>query len=313
MASAHRADHDPITNMAQSHAPCFLDFENASIPVLDNAVAEPYPGPDTAYVPGAAGSDAYRKRELRAFCRRLFGWGDECADVVDDKMHTLLTAAREGTPIALRGATDLVPVAHALHRRLFGPDAPFVVCDPQRRQGNGSVRWQPSRATGRLALEAAIGGSVCVRSHSLPPDFKALAASFREAGSLAMLFICLYDSDPIRDVLCPPIEIPSLAERGSDLDRLLDDYLRDAARTLGVRRVRLAQHVRESVLRNVDSLTELENTALRLVAIASSRSLAQAAIRLHLAPVSLSRWVGRRRWITGFLREETECDETDVQ
>ena len=72
MASAHAAAHDPITNMAQSLAPS-LDFENGSISVLDGPVAEPYPSPETAYVPGAAGSDTYRKRELRAFCRRLFG------------------------------------------------------------------------------------------------------------------------------------------------------------------------------------------------------------------------------------------------
>jgi len=300
--------------MAHAHAPCSLDFENASIPVFESGVAEPYTRPETGYVPGAAGSDAYRERELRAFCCRLFGWGDEVADVVDDRMHTILTAARQGTPIALRGESDLVPVAHALHRRLFGPDAPFVVCDPQRRHSDGAGRWQPNRITGRLALDAAIGGSVCVRAKSLPPDFLALATSFREAGSLAMLFVCLHDRDPIRDVLCPPVDIPSLAERASDHERLLDEYLRDAAKTLGVRRVRLAPHLRESILRDVESLADLENTTLRVVAIASARSVAQAATRLHMASVSLSRWVGRRRWITSFLCEEREyADETDVQ
>ncbi|HEY0989204.1 MAG TPA: hypothetical protein VGD80_19180 [Kofleriaceae bacterium] len=311
MASFDPADHDGHNPMAPSQAHCFEDVEDISIPAFHDAVAESFQSPDMRYVPGAAGSDAYREQELRAYCCRLFGWGDDVADVVDDTMHILLTAARQGTPIALRGASDPVPVAHALHHRLFGVDAPFVVCDPRRRQGEGSVRSPPNRATGALAVEAAVGGSVCVHAACPPPDFETLAGSFRRDGALAMLFVCLHDKNSIRDALCPPIEIPSLGDRAPDLERLLDEYLEEAATVLAVRRVRLAAHVRESVLRHVASLSDLEHTAFRLVAIASSPSLAQAATRLHMAPVSLSRWVSRRRWITGFLCERG--NDTNVQ
>jgi hypothetical protein len=243
-----------------------------------------------------------RKREVRAFCCRLAGWAEELAGSVDDMVHTLLTAAERGTPIALRGESDLVPVAHALHRRLFGAELPFVVCDPRRHEGDGSVRSPPNRRTALLALDAAMGGSVCIRSHRLPPDFEALLALVREPRS-AMLFVCLHGSDPIRDLLCSPIEVPSLAERAADLERLLDECLKEAADAIGVEQVRLPEHMREAVLRHVESLADLEKTALRVVAIASSRNVSQAAGRLRIAPVSLSRWLSRRRWSKALLSE----------
>jgi hypothetical protein len=42
------------------------------------------------------------------------------------------------------------------------------------------------------------------------------------------------------------------------------------------------------------SLPEIEKATLRLVALRHSRNLSQAAARLGMAPVSLSRWIGRR-------------------
>ncbi|HEU4733694.1 MAG TPA: hypothetical protein VFT22_37630 [Kofleriaceae bacterium] len=43
------------------------------------------------------------------------------------------------------------------------------------------------------------------------------------------------------------------------------------------------------------TLAEIETTILRLVAIRKSRSMSRAAERLGVAPVSLLRWVGRRK------------------
>jgi hypothetical protein len=252
-----------------------------------------------------------RERELRAFCWRLAGRGDQLAGFVDDVIHTLLIAAARGAPIALRGESDLVPIAHALHCRLFGSDRPFVVCDPRRHEGNGSVRSPPNRRTGLLALDAAVGGSVCIRANRLPPDFDALAASFRECGSIAMIFVCLQDSDRVRDLLCPPIEVPSLAERAPYLHRLLDECLEEAAEALGVRGVRLTEAMRESILLDVESLADLEKTALRVVALASSRNMSRAAERLQMAPVSLSRWVSRRRWFAAWSSCVERYDDAD--
>lgn len=278
------------------------DYAEISISVFDgNAARSPETTSDQychspeICIPDELATAMHRKREVRAFCCRFVGWTGDLARSVDDMVHRLLTAAERGTPIALQGDSDPVPVAHALHRRLFGAEVPFVVCDPRRHESDGSVRSPPNRRTALLALDAAMGGSVCIRSHRLPPDFEALLGLVREPRS-ATLFVCLHGNDPIRDLLCSPIEIPSLAERAADLQRILDDCLQEAADTLGVAPVRLPEHLRDAVLRHAESLADLEKTALRVVAIASSRNVNQAAARLRIATVSLSRWLGRRRW-----------------
>jgi hypothetical protein len=242
------------------------------------------------------GAAVQRERELRDFCRRIFGWDDARREAVDDVMHALLAAVAACAPIALRGKSDLVPVAHALHRRLLGPERPFVVCDPRRRDGDGSVRSAPNRGRGMDALLAAMGGSVCLRARRLPADFDEMADSLRGSGPTAQVFVCLSDLDRIRvrDLLSPPIEIPSLGGRAGDLDRLVGEFLADATRALGVAGMRFSGRASDSVLRGVTSLAELERGVLRLVAIKSTPNLSQAAARLGVALVSLSRWVDRR-------------------
>ena len=148
-----------------------------------------------------------REHDLREFCCRLFGWSDEHASLVDDVMWTLLNAVARRTAIGLQGESDLVPIAHALHGRLVGPERPFVVCDPRRRDSDGSVRAPPSRRGGMATLAAATGGSVCLRSNRLPDDFDRLAVSFHESGSAALL-ICQHSNYPITDLLCRPLKIP---------------------------------------------------------------------------------------------------------
>jgi hypothetical protein len=133
------------------------------------------------------GAAVRRERELRDFCRRIFGWDDARREAVDDVMHVLLAAVPACAPIALRGKSDLVPVAHALHRRLLGPERPFVVCDPRGRDGDGSVRSAPNRGRGMDALLAAVGGSVCLRARRLPVDFDEMANSLRGSGPTAQV------------------------------------------------------------------------------------------------------------------------------
>jgi hypothetical protein len=68
----------------------------------------------------------------------------------------------------------------------------------------------------------------------------------------------------------------------------------DATRALGIAGMRFSGCASDSVLRGVTSLAELERGVLRLVAIKSAPNLSQAAGRLGVALVSLSRWVDRR-------------------
>jgi hypothetical protein len=233
-------------------------------------------------------------RSLRDLCGRIFGWSNR--RMIDEVLQTLVTAVSRRGAVALRGTSDPVPVAYLLHQRLFGSERPFVVCDPRREGGDGSVRTPPSRSTGTQAIEAAVGGTVCVRSKRLPADYDELAISLRERGDIAMLFVCLNDEDRIRDLLCPPLDIPSLVQRVPEIDRLFAECLEEAARTLMVDRVTVSGSVRRSILREVSTFAELEKATMRLVALHASQNLSQAAERLGMAPVSLSRWVARRSW-----------------
>ena len=248
-----------------------------------------------------------RDRELRAFCRRLLGWSEARATVVDDAVNGLLTAVARGMPIALRGASDLVPVAYVLHRRILGAERPFVVCDPRRRDGEGSVRAPPNRRTGTLALEAAMDGSLCLRSGRLPADFDRLRQSLREDVPAATIFICLQGDDRVLDLLCRPLEIPPLSARRSESDRLLQESLDEAATELGTASLRIPRRLRQGVLERVASFAELEKTALRVVALATVRNLSQAAERLGMAQVSLTRWLCRRPWLMTILSDLEEC------
>lgn len=249
-----------------------------------------------------------REHDLREFCCRLFGWADDHASLVDDVMWTLRNAVARRTAIGLQGESDLVPIAHSLHCRLVGAERPFVVCDPRRRDSDGSVRAPPSRRAGMPALAAAIGGSVCLRSNRLPDDFDRLAASFHESGS-AVLFICLHSNDRITDLMCRPLKIPSLTQRLPEFPRLLNEYLDEAAQALGAHHVRLSEPMQQSVLHHVKSLSDIEKAAWRLVALKSSGNVYRAAHQLHMAPISLIRWMSRRGWTTSVLGSTEERDD----
>jgi hypothetical protein len=262
----------------------------------------PSPIPSDDLTDGTDGL-AVRDSELRAFCRRLLGSCEAQSALVDDAVDGLLTAVVRGRPIALRGASDLVPVAYALHRRILGAERPFVVCDPRRREGEGSVRMPPSRRTAALALEAAIDGSICLRSRRLPADFDLLRESLRDTVPSATVFVCLHGEDRVRDLFFRSLEVPCLAARASESDRLLQDALNEAATALGTARLRIPRRARHGLLERVASFAELEKTALRVLALASARNPSQAAARLGMAPVSLNRWLYRRPWLMAMLRE----------
>jgi hypothetical protein len=247
-----------------------------------------------------AGPPAPCAWDLREFCCRLFGWSEDHAGLVDDVMWTLLDAVARRTAIGLQGESDLISIAHSLHCRLVGAARPFIVCDPRRRDSDGSVRSPASRRRGLPALAAAVDGSVCLRSNRRPDDLDLLAMSFHDS-TAAALFVCLHSHDRITSLLCRPLRVPPLAQRLPELPRLLDDYLDEAARALGVDRVRLPGPLQQSVLHHVRSLSDLEKAALRLVAVMSSGNLYRAARQLHMAPVSLIRWLTRRGWTPGQL------------
>jgi hypothetical protein len=230
---------------------------------------------------------------LRAFCARLLGWGSDRQSAVDQALRSIRMCLTQRAPLLLRGDSDMVPIAQALHRRLLGQGPPFIVCDPRRRQHTASVRSPASYETATAATQAALGGSLCMRSSRLPPDFAVLRAWLADTQINVRLFVCL-DTVAPATMLPAAIDVPPLQTRMPDLPRIIDEYAEDAIAGLGAPATSFGPDDRGWVLARATSLSEIEKATLRRVALQSSRNLSRAAARLGMAPVSLSRWLTRR-------------------
>lgn len=233
---------------------------------------------------------------LRNFLARLLGYGSDRAEGVDYALRSVRMAAARRAALVLCGDGDLVPTAGSIHRHARGSDRPFIVCDPRRQPGKATVRSPENYATGMEALAAASGGTLCVRRERLPRDFEEVVAILLAPGSQVQLVVCgdlLEESEQYR---ARPLVIPPLAGRGHEIDQIIKEYAADAVNDLAIRPPGFfeADHawVREHA---TTSLPEIEKATLRLVALRASRTLSSAATRLGMAPISLSRWIGRRR------------------
>jgi hypothetical protein len=217
------------------------------------------------------------------------GWSDMQA--VELALTSVTLAAAGCITLVLHGEADLVPIALALHRRVRGPGRPFIVADPRRGDQAASVRSPASRGNALAALEAARGGTFCMRFERAPADLPETVPLLRAADDVMLVICAVSDLLLIRPA---PVVVPPLASRGAELDRIIAEYAADAIAALAAPAVSFTpvDHawVREHA---ATSLIEIEAATLRLVAHRTSRNLSHAAARLGMAPVSLSRWLGR--------------------
>ncbi len=224
----------------------------------------------------------------------------ECTAVVDHALRSIRLAATHRAALVLCGEPDLVPIARALHRRSLGNDPPFVLCDPRREDTSASVRSPMNHENGVMAFRAAIGGSLCVRSHRLPGDFSSLVARVREPAAHVQLIVCAKQWNTSNAFLAVPVPIhlPPLRNRTNEVSRIVDEYARDAIAelgTLGGRDTCFTDEDRAWVCEHgSSSLSEIEKSTRRLVAVRTSRNMHIAAERLGMAQVSLKKWLDRR-------------------
>ena len=163
-----------------------------------------------------------------------------------------------------------------------------VSCDRQHSAENFE--------TGKEALAAAVGGSLCVRSERLPPDFDEVLVALRDPASRVQLVVCARKPEEGETFLAVPISLPPLETRTNELDQIIEEYALDAIEELGVPRESFRRDDRDWVRKHASSsLPKIEKATLRLVAIRESNSINRAAARLGMTHVSLSRWIGRRR------------------
>jgi hypothetical protein len=231
-----------------------------------------------------------RPDDLRRYLSRLLGWSKTSA--IDNALRSLDLAREHRAQLLLCGAGDLVPIAYALHRRALGPDTPFIVCDPRRGNTRATVRAPANYVDAEAAFAAAAGGSLCVRRRRLPDQFAALTERLRSSHEVQ--YICLDESSLQWLVRPGPIEVPSLLERPHDIPRIVDEGLLDAVSELpGC--APLNEQDRAWLVDSASTLSDLEKSIVRLVALRNSDRVSQAAARLGMTAVSLSRWMDRRR------------------
>jgi DNA-binding NtrC family response regulator len=136
-----------------------------------------------------------------------------------------------------------------------------------------------------------------VRARRLPPDFTSIVSLVGDPGVNVQLIVCADERHAEAPLLAATatVQIPSLRGRLDDLPRIVDEYGSDAAAALGVDKLCFTVTDRQWVIHNgATSLPEIEKATTRLLALKTSANMSQAAERLGMAPVSLSRWAHRR-------------------
>ncbi|HWO24480.1 MAG TPA: hypothetical protein VNO30_37305 [Kofleriaceae bacterium] len=163
---------------------------------------------------------------LRGFLARILGWSDEHKVAIEHALRSIdLGVTHRAALVLLGDTTELVSIAEALHRRTLGAECPFVVCDRKRADCESAV----------AAVQAARGGSLCMR-HAWPPrDFSSMVTMVRDPGASVQFIVCGgvgHADDPFL-TLPVPIQVPPLAAREDELPRIVDELARDAIATLG--------------------------------------------------------------------------------
>jgi pSer/pThr/pTyr-binding forkhead associated (FHA) protein len=209
-------------------------------------------------------AESSRWVKLRKFLARLLGWRSDRIEVIDHALRSIRMAATWRAALVLRGDGDLVPIAHAIHRRVLGADRPFIICDPRRRQGRGTVRAAENYETGMAAVAAATGGSLCVRSLRLPKDFRHVITALCDPNSQVQLVVCAQiakncaqTSEDCTPSLAMPVTVPSLASRPDEIDRIITEYTEDAIAELGTARTDFPSADRAWVRMHASSLPDI--------------------------------------------------------
>lgn len=220
---------------------------------------------------------------MREYLSRLIGWSN--TEALDSAELMLELALERKLPLVIAGSDNLPAIAYEIHRRSNpGPMPPFVVCDPRRRDKGEytTVRAAPSCSLTAEAIERARGGgTICVISRRLPPDFLALRARLRGV----RLFVCR-EGAPTSIAEIEAITVPRLRTRADRARVVLaaasEQGITDPADVLW-----LLDHAS-------DSHDELAKGCVRLSAVRGARTMSETAASVGMAAISLQRWITRR-------------------
>jgi len=227
---------------------------------------------------------------LRSALARMLGWSEGAAEAIDLALRAIRFAAQRRMTLVLCG-TDLVPLAEELHRLTLTAARPFVLCNPRRSTSVSS--WNPTRcaSTGSAALKEAAGGTVCLTARHLPSDLRDLMRGLRRPECQTQLVVCSERAGEAEVFNAAPIVVPPLASRKEEIDRLIDEYAREAAGLLGLGQHWLSNPERMWIRNSMRTLAAIQRATIRLAAIRQAGSMTQGAIRLGISHVAMLKWL----------------------
>jgi hypothetical protein len=244
-------------------------------------------------------AESERSIPLRKYVERILGWTEQAASAVDSAARSIHLSSSFQSTLVLCGEYDVVPIAQALHRRTLGSGQPFILCDRRRREAaHETVRCPASRENAMDAFQAAREGSLCVRSRRLPSNFLSIVALAGDPGARVQLIVCAAHHHAESPLLATaaPIHVPPLRDRTDEVPRIIEEYGLEAATALGADEMCFTNTDRQWVADNAaTTLPEIEKATMRLVALKTSANMSHAAARLGMAPVSLLKWILRRK------------------
>lgn len=228
--------------------------------------------------------------DIAAYLHRLLGF--ERSAVVERSLRSIAVALiSRASELHVIANEDPMPIAHQIHRLVRGSHTPFVVADPRRAVEAPDVRTPPSRRTIAAAVAAARDGTICLRAHHLPRDWWLSMEVLRR--SSARIVVCSTRLDMLDVVLPEPIDVPTLAHRPGEIDRVIDGYVVDAQAEFGGD---LDSADREWIRDHCTTHHEIEKATRRIMAIRMSDNQTSAADLLGMRRISLTRWFRRRQF-----------------
>lgn len=238
-------------------------------------------------------AESKRSIALRRYLARILGWTGDRVAVIDHALRAVRMAVTGRAPLTLSSVSDPVAIAHEIHRIVLG-DRPFICCDPRRGTSDESVRSVRNIEDGDAAFAAASGGTVCAWATRLPKRFEVLRSAWRAPEPHVMVVLCTVRS--IGPGGAAAIVVPSLSGRTMEVTRIVEEYAEDARVALGAAHESFRQSDRAWIVEHASkSLSTIETTTTRLIALRHFGNLNRAATKLGMARVSLDRWVKHNR------------------
>lgn len=240
-------------------------------------------------------AESDRLVELRHALERMIGWHERYYESIDVAVSEIRLAAARRAILVLHGQAHLSAVAAELHELTLGRQRPFVLCRLTKSRDTEDISAESFRSA-RAALAAAAGGTVCVSGRP-PGDLREMLLEMRAPGCRTQLVVCAEAASDATLYRARPVEITPLSYRSDELDTLIDEYAKLAARQPGMTQFHVAPAERSWIKKEAsNSLTDIKVSVRRVALLRRVGSVSAAASELGVSRNSLWIWFERRKF-----------------